>query len=58
MPGGKKAKPYASAAQRGMLHHLAETGEIDPAEVRRKDKASKGLRLPQKVKAKKGKAKR
>lgn len=42
--------PYASDAQRRKFHAMAERGEISKKVVREFDKASKGMRLPRKVK--------
>ncbi len=45
--------PYKSQAQRGMFHYLESQGKISKATVDEFDKASKGKKLPKKVKAKK-----
>ena len=54
MPG-KPTKPYASKAQRGKLHAMAERGEISPAIVAEKDEASRGKRLPARAGKRRGK---
>ncbi len=46
----KLKKPYRSEAQRGKFHAMKERGEISPATVKEWDKASKGKKLPEKVK--------
>lgn len=46
--------PYKSEAQRKFFHAAEKRGEISKATVSEYDKASKGKKLPQKVK-KKGK---
>ena len=45
--------PYKSKAQRGKMHAMAERGEISKKVVAEFDKASKGKKLPAKVKKKK-----
>lgn len=47
--------PYKSQAQRRKFHAMEERGEISPAVVKEFDQASKGKKLPEKVKKKKGK---
>lgn len=47
--------PYKSEAQRKKFHAMEERGEISPKVVKEFDKASKGKKLPKKVKKKKGK---
>lgn len=37
---------YASRAQRGKFHAMEKRGEISRAEVAKRDRASKGLKLP------------
>ena len=41
--------PYKSKAQQGYLHAAAERGDISPKVVKEFDKASKGLKLPERV---------
>jgi hypothetical protein len=41
--------PYKSQAQRGKFHAMEERGEISPKVVNEFDKASKGLKLPEKM---------
>lgn len=45
--------PYKSEKQREKFHLLLKQGKISEAVVREFDEASKGLKLPRKVKAKK-----
>jgi len=45
--------PYKSNAQRKFMHVAEERGEISPKVVKEFDKASKGKKLPEKVKKKK-----
>lgn len=45
--------PYKSDAQRKKFHAMAARGEISPATVREFDRASKGTKLPMRVKPKK-----
>lgn len=45
--------PYKSEAQRRFFHAAEARGEIDPKTVKEYDKASKGKKLPEKVKSKK-----
>lgn len=45
--------PYKSEAQRKMFHAMLKRGEISKATVEEWDKASKGKKLPKKVKRKK-----
>ena len=40
--------PYASNAQRKFFHAAAERGDIDKSTVKEYDKASKGMKLPEK----------
>ena len=47
--------PYKSDAQRRLFHAKEERGEISPKVVKEWDKASKGKKLPEKVKPKKKK---
>lgn len=47
--------PYKSQAQRGKFHAMLERGEIAASTVREFDKASKGKRLPKRVKPKRTK---
>lgn len=42
--------PYKSDAQRKFFHAALERGEIKPSTVQEFDKASKGLKLPKKLK--------
>jgi hypothetical protein len=51
-------KAVKSAAQRRKLFALARRGEISMAEARGKSHAAKGKRLPEKVRKKRGKARR
>ncbi len=44
--------PYASKAQQGLFHAKEERGEISPKVVKEFDQASKGMKLPEKVKEK------
>ncbi len=44
--------PYKSAAQRGKFHELLKEGKISKSTVDEFDKASKGKKLPYKVKKK------
>lgn len=44
--------PYKSDAQRKKFHAMEERGEINPKVVKEFDKASKGKKLPNKVKKK------
>jgi hypothetical protein len=43
--------PYKSEAQRLKFHELEKQGKIDPKVVKEFDEASKGLTLPDRVKA-------
>jgi hypothetical protein len=43
-------KPYASDAQRGKFHAMEARGEISPKVVKEFDQASKGKKLPEKIK--------
>ena len=45
--------PYKSQAQRGKFHQLEREGKISHATVEEFDQASKGLKLPLHVRAKK-----
>lgn len=45
--------PYASKAQQGKFHAMEDRGEISHSTVEEFDKASKGKKLPEKVKKKK-----
>lgn len=45
--------PYKSDAQRKKFHVLEEQGKISPKVVNEWDQASKGKKLPEKVKPKK-----
>lgn len=45
--------PYKSKAQSGYMHAAMERGEISPKVVKEFDRASKGKKLPAKVKKKK-----
>lgn len=45
--------PYKSAAQRGKFHELEKEGKLSPKVVNEFDKASKGMKLPERVKPKK-----
>ena len=47
--------PYKSAAQRRKFHALLNRGAISAATVAEWDQASKGKKLPERVKKKKGK---
>jgi hypothetical protein len=47
--------PYKSDAQRRFFHAAAERGEISKKTVEEFDSASKGKKLPEKIKEKKGK---
>lgn len=47
--------PYKSEKQRKKFHELLAQGKISPEVVREYDDASKGLKLPRKVKPKKAK---
>ncbi len=49
--------PYKSKAQRGKFHAMEERGEISPKVVAEWDKASKGKKLPERVKPKSKKGK-
>jgi hypothetical protein len=44
--------PYKSQAQRGKFHILEKQGKLSPKVVTEWDKASKGLKLPKRVKKK------
>lgn len=46
--------PYKSAAQRAKFHILEKQGKISPAVVQEFDRASKGKKLPKRVKPKRG----
>lgn len=46
--------PYKSKAQRAKFHVLEKQGKINPATVAEFDRASKGKKLPQRVRKKKG----
>ena len=50
--------PYKSEAQRRAFHAKAARGEIDPKVVEEFDRASKGKKLPERVKKSKSKAKK
>jgi len=41
--------PYKSDAQRRYFHYAEEQGKIKPSTVNEFDKASKGMKLPEKV---------
>lgn len=43
-------KPYASRAQEKKLNAMAGRGEISQEEVNGKNRASKGMKLPQRIK--------
>ncbi len=45
--------PYKSQKQRAKFHAMDNRGEISPKVVKEFDKASKGKKLPEKVKKKK-----
>lgn len=45
--------PYESKAQRRVFYAKASRGEISPATVKEFDQASKGKKLPERVKRKK-----
>lgn len=45
--------PYKSDAQRKKFHAMEARGEIDPKTVKEFDQASKGMKLPERVKPKK-----
>lgn len=45
--------PYKSQAQRRKFHALLEQGKISPRVVKEFDVASKGMKLPERVKPKK-----
>lgn len=45
--------PYKSERQRRYFHAAEARGEMDPETVKEYDKASKGKKLPEKVKGKK-----
>ena len=45
--------PYASKAQQRKFHALLSRGQIAASTVKEFDKASKGKKLPEKVKSKK-----
>ena len=45
--------PYKSRSQQRLFHAMEARGEMDPATVKEYDKASKGKKLPEKVKGKK-----
>lgn len=47
--------PYKSDAQRRKFHAMEAAGQIAANVVKHWDEASKGKKLPEKVKAKKGK---
>lgn len=47
--------PYKSEAQRRKFHELAKQGKMDPKTVREFDEASKGMKLPDRIKPKKAK---
>lgn len=47
--------PYKSDAQRRKFHALLEEGKISPKTVKEFDQASKGKKLPERVKPKKKK---
>lgn len=49
--------PYKSEAQRKKFHVLEQQGKISKKTVSEFDQASKGLKLPERVKTKKGKKK-
>lgn len=49
----RNAMPYASQAQRAKFHQLAKEHKISPRVVAEFDKASKGMKLPKRVKPKK-----
>ena len=44
-----RENPYASRAQQRLFHALAARGEMDPRVVREYDVASRGMKLPQRV---------
>jgi hypothetical protein len=44
--------PYKSAAQRGKFHELLKEGKIKKSTVDEFDSASKGMKLPQRVRPK------
>lgn len=44
--------PYKSQAQMGKMHVLEKQGKISPSVVNEFDKASKGKKLPKKLKKK------
>ena len=45
--------PYKSRSQQRYFHAAEARGEIEPATVKEYDKASKGKKLPEKVKSSK-----
>lgn len=47
--------PYKSDAQRKKFHAMLERGEIDATTVHEFDQASKGMKLPERVKPKRTK---
>ena len=47
--------PYKSDAQRRKFHAMEQRGEISPKVVREHDQASKGKKLPERVRPKRGK---
>lgn len=49
--------PYKSSAQRRKFHAMEARGEISPKVVKEFDEASKGKKLPEKVKNTKAKKK-
>lgn len=53
--GGIAMAPYRSDAQRKKFHAMLKRGEISKETVDEWDKASKGKKLPERVKPKKGK---
>lgn len=50
--------PYKSEAQRRKFHDLQKQGKISKATVQEFDDASKGMRLPERIKVKKGSKKK
>lgn len=50
---GRYKMPYKSNAQRGKFHILEKEGKISPKVVKEFDKASKGKKLPERIRKKK-----
>ena len=49
----EKKMPYKSDAQRRKFHALEKRGKLSPKVVKEYDKASKGKKLPKRIKKKK-----